>query len=277
MKKIATATVVAAALLALPAAASAGVPFGSQLTHEPANGPGTCGLEMTAVPCTFVGYRHPTPPNGDNVPSPAPFDGIVTKLRVRSATPDAVTFAFAKITAQDKTATATLDALGPSVTLAGTGEIEEYPAHVAVKKGAQVALQGTTIGATYDSDGGVDSFEFAPPLTLGGGARTSTGYSGGELLVQAIIEPAPAPRLTHVKLRGKKLRYKLSEAAKVTVRIRRGGRTVKRITRSAHTGSNALKINRSALSNGHYRLAVSAKDADGMTSATKRISFRVIH
>ncbi|MGH2840185.1 MAG: hypothetical protein ACRDKY_05100 [Solirubrobacteraceae bacterium] len=291
MKKITTATLVAAGLLALPAGAAASVPFGSQLTHEPANGPESCGLEMTAVPCTFVGYRHPTPPNGDNVPSPSPINGVVTKLRVRSATPDAVTFAFARITAQGETATATLGALGPAVTFAGTGEIEEYPARVSVKKGMHVALQGTSHGATYNSDGGVDSFEFTPPLTLGGGPLTSTGYSGGELLVQAIVEPdvdrdglgdetqdakvSSGPRLTGVKLKGDRLRYRLSERAKVTVRISRGGRTVKRIKRTGRRGANTIKINRNALRSGSYRLTLSARDRDGNTT-TKRFTLRIV-
>ncbi|MDX6690374.1 MAG: hypothetical protein QOG15_1831 [Solirubrobacteraceae bacterium] len=294
MQKITTAALAVAALLALPVAANASVPFGSQLTHEPANGPGLCGPQMTAVPCTFVGYRHPTPPAGDNVPSPAPFDGVVTKLRVRSATPDQVTFAFATITAQDESATASLGALGPAVTLAGTGEIEEYPAQVSVKKGVQVALQGTSFGAVYDSNGGKDSFEFTPPLTLGGAPQDSTGYSGGELLVQAILEPdvdhdglgdesqdtrvtSSGPRLTRVKMSGKKLRYKLSEAAKVTVRISRHGTVVKRITRTGHTGANAIKINRGSLSSGRYRVSVSARDADNLTSATKRVALRISH
>jgi hypothetical protein len=292
MKKTTTAALAVSALLALPVAASASVPFGSQLTHEPANGPEYCGTEMLGVPCTFVGYRHPTPPNGDNVPSPAPFDGVVTKLRVRSSSPDAVTFAFATITAEDKTATASLGALGPAVTFAGTGAIEEFPAKVSVKKGVHVALQGTTHGATYNSDGGVDSFDFAPQLTLGGPTQASVDYSGGEMLVQAVLERdvdrdglgdetqdknvGTAPRVTSVKLRGKKLRYKLSERAKVTVRISKGGRTVKRIKRSGHKGSNKISINPDSLASGRYKLTISAKDRDGMKSATKRLSFRVI-
>jgi hypothetical protein len=80
-----------------------------------------------------------------------------------------------------------------------------------------------------------------------------------------------------VKMSGAKLRYKLSEAAKVTVRISRHGKLVKRITRSGHTGANAIKINRKALHSGRYRVSVSAKNAGGMKSATKRISLRVSH
>ena len=163
MNRSITAALAVAGLLAFPAASQAADNFGSQLKHEPANGPEECD---PLGPCTFVGFNHPTPPNGDNVPRPAPYDGVVVKLRARSFTPDNVQFAFSNIreqgTGNGKTAVASLAAVGPSVTFQGTGNVEEYPARVRVRKGVHVALNATRHGATYNSDGGQDSYEFAP-------------------------------------------------------------------------------------------------------------------
>ena len=158
MNRSITAALAVAGLLAFPAASQAADNFGSQLKHEPANGPEECD---PLGPCTFVGYKHPTPPNGDNVPSPAPYNGVVVKVRARSFTPDNVQFAFSNIreqgTGNGKSAVASLAAVGPSVTFQGTGNIEEYPARVRVRKGVHVALNATKHGATYNSDGGQDS------------------------------------------------------------------------------------------------------------------------
>src|SRR3954454_22805649 len=121
MKRSITTALAVAGLLAFPGVSHAADTFGSQLKREPANGPMECDQPGS---CTFVGYRHPTPPNGDNVPSKAPYGGVVVKLRARSSTPDPVQFAFASITEQgtgnNRSAVASLGALGPSVTFQGT-------------------------------------------------------------------------------------------------------------------------------------------------------------
>jgi hypothetical protein len=186
-KRLATATALAAgALLALPASGMAAQSFGSGLGNGPANGPMECAAPP--VPCTFV--AHLQSGNGDGMkPRPAPIDGVVVKFRIRSATPDVVTFRLANISVQGLIGTASAVGIGPTVTLAGTEEIEEFPARVPVTKGAHVALDGTSHGATYDSSGGRDTYLYAPPLAQGQAARTTTETSGGELLVQAVMEP----------------------------------------------------------------------------------------
>jgi len=81
---------------------------------------------------------------------------------------------------------------------------------------------------------------------------------------------------------GTTLRYTLSEAATVTVRIRRARarRVVGRLTRKARQGRNAVRfsgrIGRRALAPGRYRASVTATDAAGNRSASKRVSFRVV-
>src|SRR3954468_8768175 len=120
-----------AALLSVPAAGHAAQTFGSLLKNSPANGPDPC-ADMTPGPCTLVGYINPNDA-GDPVTSPAPYDGVVVKLRIRSAAAESVTFRFATIDPpQGEVANAQITANGPTVTLQGTGEIEEYAARVAV-------------------------------------------------------------------------------------------------------------------------------------------------
>jgi hypothetical protein len=305
MKRSITAALAVAGLLAFPGVSQAADTFGSQLKHAPANGPMKCDQPGS---CTFVGYRHPTPPNGDNVPSQAPYDGVVVKLRARSSTPDPVQFAFAKITEQgtgnNRSAVASLDALGPSVTFAGTETVEEFGARVRVRKGAQVALNGTKHGATYDSNGGRDSYVFGPQLALGAAPRTNTSYSGGELLVQAQIErdrdrdgfgdetqdrcknqtgsangcDRVKPRIRRLRAKRNRISYRLSERARVTLKIQKrihGHLTQLRTLRTrGHRGKNTLRFRR-ALVSGRYRVVARAKDAAGNKSAKRIVRFRV--
>jgi hypothetical protein len=260
-KRLVTAALAAGALLALPASGMAAQSFGSGLGHAPANGPMEC---FMPGPCTFVAQLQSG--NGDGMkPRPAPTDGVVVKFRIRSATPDVVTFRLASISVANDVGTATGLGTGPTVTLAGTEEIEEYPARVPVAKGAHVALDATSHGATYDSSGGKDTFLFAPPLVAGQPARNTDYSSGGELLVQAVMEPdsdkdgfgdetqdscptdagtqqgpCPLPDTTDPRLTGvslvpaafkssTKLLYRLNETAKVTIKVQKAkkGRRVR--------------------------------------------------
>ena len=102
---------------------SANSTFGSLLKNAPANGPNPC-VDTVPGPCTLVGYINPNDA-GDPVTSPAPYDGVVVKVRIRSAAAESVTFGFATIDApQNGVANAQITAHGPTVTLQGTGEIE---------------------------------------------------------------------------------------------------------------------------------------------------------
>ena len=187
MNKKLTALVVAlAGLLALPAAGNASSTFGSLLKNPPANGSSPC---VPTGSCTLVAYISPNDA-GDPVASPAPFDGVVTKVRIRSAAAEQVTFRFATIDApQADVANAQITANGPTVTLQGTSEIEEYQARVPVKKGVHVALDAPSTSAVYNQGGDKFTYLYAPQLGLGQGPKASTGEPTGQLLVQAVIEP----------------------------------------------------------------------------------------
>jgi hypothetical protein len=82
--------------------------------------------------------------------------------------------------------------------------------------------------------------------------------------------------------RGTKLRYTLSEAAKVTVAIRRlRGRAAGKLTRSGVKGANTIKfsgrIGKRALKPGRYRAVLTATDATGNRSTSHSIRFRIVH
>jgi hypothetical protein len=81
--------------------------------------------------------------------------------------------------------------------------------------------------------------------------------------------------------RGTRISYKLSESAKVVIKIRRVGakRGAGRLVRAARGGLNTIafsgRIGRKALKPGRYSLTIRATDAAGNRSAQKTIRFRV--
>jgi streptogramin lyase len=114
---------------------------------------------------------------------------------------------------------------------------------------------------------------------------TSDG-SGGDALAPAITGFAVAPRA--VRPGGRvKLRYTLSEAARVRIAIERlrrgtprGARAVRTITSSGVQGRNRVRFRaragRRALAPGRYRVTATATDATGNVSRPRRASFRVV-
>jgi hypothetical protein len=295
-KKLTAIVVAIAGVLALPATGQASDTFGSLLKNGPANGPDPC-VEGMPGPCTLVGYIHPNDA-GDPVTSPAPYDGVVTKVRIRSAAADEVTFRFASISApQGEVANARIRATGPTVELQGTGEIEEFATRVPVKKGWHVALDAPSASAVYNQGGDKFTYLYAPPLVLGAAPLASSGEPTGQLLVQAVIErDANVPDHRKPKVSGIRLTkwafakkttlvYSLSEPAKVTVRIQKQTRKHRyvwlqgKLTDTGVAGANKLTIKRRfaghKLAPGAYRLVVVAKDAAGNKSLVKRVGFGV--
>jgi hypothetical protein len=86
-------------------------------------------------------------------------------------------------------------------------------------------------------------------------------------------------RLARVKAR---LRYRLSEAASVRIRIERQvvkaghkrWRTVQTLVRSSRAGRNSIRIKALAGAHGRYRALARATDAAGNRSAVRRLEFR---
>lgn len=184
---------VAVGLLILPAAGQAATVFGSPLRHSP----DSSDCQMIG-PCTAVAFTEPnlTDPLGENYSGGAPVDGVITKFRIYADAPTStqVTFRVANINRPDPmdqtSALASSVGTGPTVTIQHTEEpeIHEFPGRLPVKKGEQLAIDGTEIEANYSQGCDHCSYVFAPPLVDGSGARGSL-ESTNQLLVQATIEP----------------------------------------------------------------------------------------
>jgi hypothetical protein len=85
--------------------------------------------------------------------------------------------------------------------------------------------------------------------------------------------------------RGTRFRYTLTEAARVTLKIRRarrgaGYRTVARLTRTGASGANRIRftgrVGGRVLRPGRYRAVLTATDAAGNRSAPRRLRFRIV-
>jgi hypothetical protein len=307
--KLLLASGLAAALLALPSSAGAATTFGSRLNHDPANS-GEC--FSPPAKCTLVSFIHPSAPNGDPNSSGAPVSGVITRFRIRAFgegnQPATVTFRLANIfrdPSDPDSATATAAGTGPTVTLPPIGDaadtpIRSFPARLRVKKGNHLALDGTNVWATVNDSGSKFSWQFTPPLVQGAGARTSTEPTG-ELLVAARIErdrdhdgfgdetqdrcPRQAtthgqcrpPKITHVRVSGGKVKYRLNERASMKFTLQRatggGFSTVGHFKAKGKAGKNSNKIPkriRHKLGSSHGRVVLRARDAGGLTSTVKK-------
>jgi hypothetical protein len=188
VRKLALAVSAAAAFgaLAMPAAGQAATTFGSKLDKQAETGGGQAECSPAASPCTRVAYRYP---KQDPQVQGSPVDGVVVKFRLRSETPNPVTFRLARIDEAATGALATSAGTGPTVALKGDNSIEEFAAQLPIHVGDHLALDGAIVSAQYANDGGKRHYVFGPVLVDGQGQRGSNDDSSKELLVQAVIEP----------------------------------------------------------------------------------------
>jgi hypothetical protein len=164
---------------------------------------------------------------------------------------------------------------------------------ISAADGAHVWLTGTavfgnTLGLQTIGTGVIDSFgdnqvagnttDGSPTRVLGGipGPQGPTGPQGpkGDPAYKLVVTFAAA----HVKAPVRKrvsLGYVATTGAKVTLEVRKYGRTVARVRRTARTGRNAIawngKIGRTAAPAGAYRLVLRARSADGQTATARSL------
>jgi hypothetical protein len=293
-------------LLCAPASGQAAQTFGSLLKNSPANGPDPC-VDTAPGPCTLVAYINPND-NGDPVTSPAPADGVIVRFRMRTSAAEQVTLRLATVTKEGDTILAQAARTGPTVTTAGTGEIEEFAARVVVKQGEHLALDAPAAHMVYNQGGNEFTPLYAPPLVEGQGPRGPSGDPTGELLVQAVMEPdadgdgfgdetqdgcptqattqgacdTAGPGVRSILVGGRRVRYRLSEKASITFRVQRARRTRSGRTRfvalrgkftdegesGLNTRSLPKRFRKSRLRAGTYRLVLTATDAAG--NSTRR-------
>lgn len=205
-------TVISAALSALvlfvtPAIGQAKTyTFGIRLDHEPSNSaPGhNCredGSEDPTPACTRVAIDA-----GNAVPGGlrAPRNGTIVKLRVRAGAPGQLTFRLARLqglgfdpSVGEYAGFGKGAGTGPTVSVAGRGydevnPIEEFPAHLKVRKGDYLGIDSTATSVLYCSGGGNNQMIFSP--ALGRSFTSSSQTEGCELLVQAVMKPARRTR-----------------------------------------------------------------------------------
>jgi len=291
MNRLTALAVAIAAMLALPATGNASQTFGSLLKNNPANGSDQC-VEDVPGPCTLVAYINPNDA-GDPVASPAPADGVIVKFRMKTRAAESVTFRLANIDKQGDVALAqAAGAVGPTVTTQDTEDIQEFAARLRVKAGQHIALDASSTQMVYNNSGNEFTYLYAPPLVAGQGPRGSSGEPQGELLVQAVMEPdadrdgygdetqdgcptqasthgacdTSAPAVKKLRLAAGALKIRLSEAAKLGIKIekKQNGRfrNVRTLTRAGRAGQNVLSLGRK-LGPGQYRVSVVATDAAG--------------
>jgi hypothetical protein len=191
------------ALLAVPAVGHAKTyTFGTRLDHEPSNSaPGhNCredGSDDPTPACTRVAIDM-----GAAVPGglTAPRNGTIVKFRVRAGAPGELTFRLAQLkqlgfdpSLGDFAGFGRAAGTGPTGHVAGRGfdeadPVEEFPAHLKVRKGDYLAIDSTATSTLYCAGGGNDQLIFSP--TLGSSFSLSTQGEGCNLLVQAVMKPA---------------------------------------------------------------------------------------
>ena len=85
-----------------------------------------------------------------------------------------------------------------------------------------------------------------------------------------------APLVGGLRAGPRRVRFRLSEAARVTVRVKRRGTRRARVIRiSGSAGANSARLGRRALRDGRYRLTVVATDAAGNSSTRRSLRLRV--
>jgi hypothetical protein len=134
------------------------------------------------------------------------------------------------------------------------------------------------VGQRGNDDFAVGDNIFTPVVVDGGSGTDTLDYG----VRTTPVTSAPAPDSGQAAPAGTVLRYRLSEAATVTVDVlpSKGTRFLARLTRRAKAGARSLafsgRVKGRTLKPGSYRLRVRATDAGGNRSAARTVRFRVV-
>lgn len=168
---------------------SAATIFGSKLNHEPTPAE-RCNSNRASDLCSwvlttgqqFVGHE------------PAPKDGTVVKLKLRSCSGGSFVLQMVKAANQQTGEVQGVRTTGPTINYKGSRKncnggifIETFSVNVPVFQGEYLAVIATKVGFIYNSSGD-GSIVLDPPLADGNDLRQSdgTGLGSGILLLQAV-------------------------------------------------------------------------------------------
>jgi plastocyanin len=158
---------------------------------------------------------------------------------------------------------------------------------------AGIGMQGTiTVGGT---DQEIPSEPTPTPTATATATPTATppgtqlpsppGGGGGSTPDDHTVTPPPGggasdavdPAISSVRARGTRVRFRLSEAATVTIQVRKRG--AKRVLRSMRVqvaaGTRSVRLRGGKLRKGRYTVTLSARDPFGNRSAAARAALRV--
>ncbi len=201
MRRFYSTVVTAIGVLALiPAGAVASTTwFGSSLDHTPANAGSSCDQQNSnSMPlCTHVGSFYP----GFSGRAQAPVNGTVVKIKVRPEGAMTLRFKLVRVrhlSSDEQSGQAKVISVGPKISVPGptTGQenngifpIQSFRVNIKVQKGEELAIDTSNNQAEYCSDGTPGQLVFFNPvLSIGQGFRTSSGFDGCLLLVQAVVK-----------------------------------------------------------------------------------------
>lgn len=164
----------------------------------------------------------------------------------------------------DFTLVAGSPALDAGAPLAGPGAVDIL--------GRPRAADGDADGSALPDPG---AFERPAPAPAGGGGDDGGGpVPGGGDASPAIDTRAPV--IAGLRVRHRRIRFALDEAARVTVKVSRRGEVLRRVRRDAAAGTVTVRLPRRAVRlPGRYRVTVRAIDAAGNAALPVRAAFRV--
>jgi plastocyanin len=88
-------------------------------------------------------------------------------------------------------------------------------------------------------------------------------------------KPAITKHKLRAVLRGARVRYTISERASVTIRFKRGKRTVRTVRLSVRAGARSVTVRSSRLKKGRYSVELQARDAHGNRADAQRKKVRI--
>jgi plastocyanin len=119
---------------------------------------------------------------------------------------------------------------------------------------------------TFNEEGRVTYLCKTHPLTMSGSVTIGN---------PDLTRPKVTGTKAKVSRKRVKVSFKLSEDARVTLRLKRSGRTVKKVTKSLKDGKRAIAVKRKGLGEGSYKATVSARDSAGNRAKAAAASFKL--